>query len=62
MRLIGHRSERTYQRYSVTSETDLAEGLERVARQLAGGDLPHPIPPGPEVTLRRVEGYPRVDR
>ncbi len=33
MQLVGHRSEAIYRRYSITNETDLREGLQKIVEQ-----------------------------
>ncbi len=36
MKLVGHSTETIYRRYAITNETDLREGLEKVARYEEG--------------------------
>jgi integrase len=37
MKITGHKTEAIYRRYAIVNEADMAEGLERLARFLAGG-------------------------
>ena len=38
MRIIGHKTESVSRRYAIVNENDVAEGLERLAGFLEGGN------------------------